>query len=78
MAKTIDNMTRAEFGEWLRQQRKERGLNMQEMAKQVGLSAQQLQNYEHGGVVTPRFDGVLKLASAYGLDLSEVGNVFRR
>jgi transcriptional regulator with XRE-family HTH domain len=74
--KVIATMSRWEFGEYLRALRREKGLSMKKQAEKVGVSAQQLQNLEHGGVVQPKYGTVLKLARTFQIKEKEILNVF--
>ena len=69
-------MNRWEFGEHLRGLRKKKGLSMKKQAEQLGVSAQQLQNLEHGGVVQPKYFTVMKLARTYRIKERQILNVY--
>ncbi len=74
--KSIEAMTRWEFGEHLRVLRQKKGLSMKKQAESLGVSAQQLQNLEHGGVVQPKYGTVVKLSRAFRIREKQILKVF--
>lgn len=72
----VAGMSRWEFGEHLRGLRKKKGLSMKKQAEQLGVSAQQLQNLEHGGVVQPKYCTVAKLARVFRIKEKQILSVF--
>jgi len=74
--KSIAAMSRWEFGEHLRALRREKGLSMKKQAERLGVSAQQLQNFEHGGVVQPKYSTVVKIARTFKIKEKQILEVF--
>ncbi len=63
-----DSEIRKEFGDRIKQLRKQKGWIQKELANRVGVSYQQLNKYE-GGTNTPPMDKLIGLASALEVSL---------
>mgnify|MGYP002626667380 CR=1 FL=1 len=59
-----------EFGEKIKQLRKENNLTQEELAKAVGLSARAIQSYEQKNVKPRKIEIYKKLADVLGVDIS--------
>lgn len=59
------------YGEWLKTNRKERGLTQAQLAKQAGVSLMSIRRYE-SGERTPRFEERAKIAKAMGMSMEVV------
>ena len=74
--KSVAVMNRWEFGEHLRTVRQKKGWSMKKQAEQLGVSAQQLQNLEHGGVVQPKYCTIVKLARTFKINEKQILSIF--
>jgi len=61
-----------EFGEWLKEQREERGWSRAELARQAGVSEGAISKWE-SGKQEPRYRELVKIAEVF--DSSVLGNV---
>jgi transcriptional regulator with XRE-family HTH domain len=69
-------MNRLEFGTYLAEKRKERNKSLSQMTIDTGLSLSLLMQIEHGGVVRPRYDTIMKLSKSYKIPKKMILAVF--
>lgn len=61
-----------EFGDFLRQQRKQKQLTTSQLAEMTGLSQSYISNLENGNRKTPKIESIMKLADGLGVDYSKL------
>jgi transcriptional regulator with XRE-family HTH domain len=61
-----------EFGEWLKEQREERGMSRAQLAREAGVSEAAISKWE-SGKQEPRYRELIKIAEVF--DTSVLGNV---
>ncbi len=69
-------MDRLEFGRYLTSRRNKAGFNLIKMAKKAGLSPSMLNQMEHGAIIKPSYDTLLKVCKAYDVDEDQARRVF--
>ncbi len=69
-------MNRTEFGGYLTARRNKMGFSLVKMAEKTGLSPSMLNQMEHGAIIKPSYDTLLKVCKAYDVDENETRRVF--
>ena len=69
-------MDRVEFGKYLTSRRNKAGFSLVRMAEKTGLSPSMLNQMEHGGILKPSYDTLLKVCKAYDVEENEARRVF--
>ncbi len=69
-------MNRPEFGRYLTLRRSKFGFSLIKMAEKAGLSPSLLNQLEHGAIIKPSYDTLLKVCNAYEVDEDQARRVF--
>ena len=68
----------ASFGEFLKQERKQRSLKQEDLAKALDVSNTYIHQLETGKIDAPNFERCLQLAQALSTDVAELWDLARR